>query len=105
MKFEGYGYEWDADLIDGPCDGLTDRAVQLHGEEPPEFLVKILGRPMRHSKIGEKVMEDWEALKTEGKVAVYKLKEFNDEEDTCKYQHVETMLAKDYKTKYVIHNQ
>lgn len=102
IKFEGYGYEWDAELIGGPCDGLVDRAVQLQGKAPPEFLVKILGRPMKQSKIGEKVIEDWQVAGMNGKrVAVYQLEELDEEADKCQYSHVETMPVEDYRIKYL----
>ena len=104
MRAEGYGYEWDAELIGGPCDGLLDRTVQLHGKEPPLYLGKILGLPMKKSKIGEKIMEDWQlvALKGNKKVAVYELVDPPDsEEDKCRYEYVETVVVGDYKIKYL----
>jgi hypothetical protein len=103
IRAEGYGYEWDAELIGGPCDGLLDRAVQLSGQEPPSYLGKILSLPMKRSKIGEKVMEDWQlaVLKGKEKVAVYELVEHDDDEDKCKYVYVETVEACDYQIKYL----
>jgi hypothetical protein len=107
IRSEGYGYEWDAELIGGPCDGLVDRAIQLHGQEPPSYLGKIMGLPMKRSKIGEKVMEDWQlaVLKGDKKVAVYELVEYDDDEDKCKYEYVETVIASDYQNNYLEHNE
>lgn len=101
IKFEGYGYDWDAELSGGPCDGLVDRAVQLNGKNPPQHLVKILGKPMKQSKIGEKVIEDWRATNADGeKVAIYELTEHDEDENRCQYKYVETLLAKEYRDKY-----
>ena len=103
IKFEGYGYEWDAELVGGPCDGLLDRVVQLDGEKtPPKNLIKVLGKPMKKSKIGEKVLEDWSlpGLKNK-KVAIYEIIKFDDDADYCQYGYVETLFAKAYQEKYL----
>lgn len=107
MKIEGYGYEWDAELIGGPADGCIDRAVQLNGKCPPNFLIKILdGEEIRRESLGEKLIEIFTIgnLDENQNIAVYKLtiepEEIDSESDACSYKYIETIKFGIYKNKY-----
>ncbi|MHA2043193.1 MAG: hypothetical protein ACW99G_00280 [Candidatus Thorarchaeota archaeon] len=77
MNFEGYGYEWDAELVAGPFDGMLDTVIQLEGDQPPKELWKPMDeKDFKKPKLGEKIIEIWskKSLKDDMKIAVYKLR-------------------------------
>lgn len=107
MKFDGYGYEWDAKLLGGPADGCLDRAIQINGNYPPKFLMKIIdGEEMKRESLGEKLIEALTRgnLDESQKVAVYELQvnpeDIKNESDLCSYEYVETIKFGIYKEKY-----
>jgi hypothetical protein len=102
-KSEGYGYEWDAKLYGGPADGCVDIVIQINGKEPPKYIKRILdGQEIERESIGEKLIEylTQNNLDENQRVAVYKLKEFLEDEDSCTYDYVETLIFKEYRIKY-----
>lgn len=105
LNFEGYGYEWDANLIGGPADGCLDRVIQIQAkcQKPPKYFKKMLDVYPKRESLGEKLIEAWtdRHLDPELKVAVYKLKaDVDPEADMCDYEYVETMTMKQYRDKY-----
>lgn len=105
MKFEGYGYEWDAKLSGGPADGCIDRVIQINDKKPPEFIIRILdGEDLERESLGEKLIEYLTKgnLDENQKVAVYKLdfEPVNTNNERCLYEYVETTIIKQYRIKY-----
>lgn len=101
MKIEGYGYEWDAELIEGPGDGCVDRVIQLNGDEPPNVIMRIVdGDEIKRETLGEKIVEylTKNNIDENQKVAIYKFKEIKNK--ICKYKYLETIFFKEYKEKY-----
>jgi len=98
----GEGYEWDAELVSGPFDGLIDCVVTINGEEtPPEFIKRNVGEPAKKSRLGEKVLEQLKNTPDSTKVAVYKLRaSVGPDEDKCVYDYVEQVEYKEFRTKY-----
>ena len=101
MKKEGYGYEWEAELVGGPADGCLDIVIQLNQENPPKYIKRILdGEEIARESLGEKLIEYLmnKSIKDDQKVAVYMLKkEIN---ERCLYNYLETTTFKNYKLKY-----
>lgn len=98
---DGYGYEWDAQLMGGPADGCLDIVIKINGSEPPEFVTKIVdGNEMKRETLGEKIIEYLTKKTLDGnqKVAVYKLREII--EDKCFYDYLETIKMNKYRLKY-----
>jgi len=103
QRSEGYGYEWDAKLYGGPADGCIDIVIQINGKTPPEYIKRILdGQEIERESIGEKLIEylTQNSLDENQRVAVYKLREFEEQEDTCCYEYIETLIFKEYRIKY-----
>jgi len=101
MKMQGFGYEWDAILNGGPADGCIDRVIQIKGENPPKFIMRILdGEEIKRESIGEKLIELFAAssIDRDQKVAAYELKSTKD--GSCVYEYIETVIYKEYSKKY-----
>lgn len=100
----GAGFEWDANLLGGPADGCLDRVVQLEGNSPPLFFKKLLDKEPERQRLGEKLIEIWSTphLPDEMKVAVYKLRDEEVDEDAaeCTYDYLETTTLGQYKERY-----
>lgn len=104
MKFQGYGYEWDAKLQGGPADGCLDRVIQINDKNPPEYMIRILdGEVLERETLGEKLIEflTKSNLDENQKVAVYKLdfSSVNNSENYL-YEYIETTIIKKYRIKY-----
>jgi len=106
-KIDGYGYEWDAELVGGPCDGLIDHVIQLEGNLPPSVIYKPLNKDyLKKLKLGEKIFEIWskESLSDDLKLAIYKIRgkvdDYDGSEEDLKYDYLETLTAKEFKNKY-----
>lgn len=102
-KQEGYGYEWDAKLFGGPADGCVDRVIEINGENPPDILKRIVdGKEMIRESLGEKLIEylTSDQIDSNQKVAVYKLRNMTEDEDTCLYDYVETIKMSAFREKY-----
>lgn len=103
---EGYGYEWDAKLLGGPADGCVDRAIQLEGNLPPEYIIRIIdGEEIQRESLGEKLIEYLTRNNIDNNqlVAVYKLKNpeiIKEENEECCYEYVETVSFGKYKAKF-----
>lgn len=107
LSFDGYGYEWDVELIGGPADGCVDRVIQMNGDKkPPKFFKKILDEEIRRESLGEKVIEYWASrhLDEDTKVAVYELKgspdDVDEDSDICSYEYLETIKMGEARKKY-----
>lgn len=107
MEFDGYGYEWDAELVGGPADGCVDRVIQMNGEKhPPRYFKKMLDDEVKRESLGEKVIEHWASphMDESTKVAIYELRgepdEVEEEADSCFYQYVETATMGEARKKY-----
>jgi len=101
MRIQGYGYEWNAFLNGGPADGCVDRVIQIKGEDPPKFIMRILdGEEIKRESIGEKLIELFAAnsIDKNQKVAAYELKNVKDGD--CFYEYIETIIYKEYSKKY-----
>ncbi len=100
MTFEaqGYGAEWDAELVGGPFDGLEDLVISVNDDlTPPKFLTRTIGDyPEKKPKLGEKMLEYWKHkhIPEETKIAVYILRgeetDYDEDDDNCIYDFVET---------------
>lgn len=102
MRITGYGYEWDAELIEGPGDGCVDRVIQLNNDVPPSIIMRIVdGQEIKRESLGEKLVEYFvkNNLDENQKVAVYEL--IHSENDFCKYKYLETISFDIYKKKYL----
>lgn len=102
MKFEGYGYEFDAKYIGGPADGLENSIVTFSDDKPPEVSCLEL-----HNLIESKTPLGVHFFKqrpaNETRVGVYMLE--NDPNDcthdeTISYYFIEMMYYGDYVKKY-----
>lgn len=104
MRTEGYGYEWDAELIGGPADGCVDRVIKVNDKVPPQFVMRFLdGEEIKRESLGEKLIEYLARnhLDENQKIAVYKLTiQPKDTDDKCCYEYVETTIIKEYRIKY-----
>jgi hypothetical protein len=105
MELDGYGYEWDANLIGGPADGCVDRVIQVKPQctNPPVYFKKMLDVYPKRESLGEKLIEAWadSHLNPEIKVAVYKLQnDVDPEDDICDYHYLETMTVQQFRDKY-----
>ena len=108
FEAEGHGAEFDAELIGGPLDGLQDLVIVLDGGKPPAYIHKILGgdTPTEKPKLGQKVIEAWSEkhIPDETRVAAYSLRgsidDYEEEDETCFYDYVETLDYGDFKKKY-----
>ena len=111
FEMQGFGYDWDAELIGGPCDGLTDLVISLTEPHPPRLIRKKIGEDYDKPKLGEKMIEQWsnKPLPEDTKLAVYKLRgnleDYDDEDDVCTYDFVETLSAREYSNKYEKENE
>ena len=105
-EVSGYGYEWKTELFGGPLDGLKGSVIAVNETQPPARCVERLKKPKTDKKLGMKILEHWGQRNwpDEEKIAVYELAEpdryYNDEEDVCSYQFIESMCFGDYKKKY-----
>lgn len=98
FKLDGYGYEWDAELVGGPADGCLDRVIQVGGDKtPPKFFKKMLNEEPKRETLGEKLIEHWASrhIEDEMKIAVYELdcdpEDVDEDSDTCVYRYLETI--------------
>jgi len=102
---EGYGYEWDALLIGGPADGCLDRAIEINGNRPPKILKRIVdGSEMERETLGEKLIEYLTEDHLDGnqRVAVYRLRRIEGNNEKCLYDYVETIQMSEYRLKYEV---
>lgn len=103
MEGSGYGYEWDAELFGGPGDGCFDRVIELKGNIPPKFLIKILdGEEIRRESLSEKLLEYWSKPHIDGnqKIAIYKLRGISENKEVCSYDYIETATMKEFREHY-----
>lgn len=104
-KEDGYGYEWDALLTGGPADGCLDRAIAINGNKPPEILKRIVdGQEMARETLGEKLIEYLTNAQIDGnqRVAVYRLREITENNETCFYDYIETIRMEQFRVKYEV---
>lgn len=101
------GWGFDAEFFGGPADGLEDEVIATI-ELPPKFWWIELKEDgsVEKEKLGMKVLNVFlkRTPKQGTKVAIYNIdgqpENFNHEEDTVPYKHVETLLFEDYVIKY-----
>lgn len=107
IRMGGYGYEWDAELVAGPFDGMVDTVIQLEGNQPPEIIPKPMNKDgLKKLKLGEKVLEIWakEHMQDDTKLAIYRLRgepsDYSGDEDDLLYDFEEITTAAVFKQKY-----
>jgi hypothetical protein len=102
MKFEGYGYEYDAKYNGGPADGLESNVVIFNSNTPPEVTCLEL-----HNLVSTRAPLGTSFLKRRPsdsvRVGVYKLE--NDptsycEDDVLTYHFIEILNYSEYVSKY-----
>lgn len=107
IRISGEGYEWDAELVAGPFDGMVDTVIQLEGNKPPKIMPKPMNKKgLKKLKLGEKILEILakEHLPDDMKLAIYKLRgepsDYNGEEDDLFYDFQEITTACDFRQNY-----